>query len=80
MSKILFYKKKGCPNCHKVLNNINIKHRDLKQLDIDTVVGKAEAAYYDVKTVPCLLIMDKWFPDTIYDKILDIKTIQRLLS
>lgn len=56
--KIKFFFKKDCPRCpeaKEVLSKINLEY---ESIDVDTVNGMAEAAYYDVSSTPSILVLD----------------------
>jgi len=56
MSRILLFTSKTCPNCPSVRKQL--KGKSYVEHYIDTVDGQAEAAYYDVLSVPTVLFID----------------------
>ena len=52
---ILLFTSKTCPKCAEVKKKLGNRH--FKEYSIDTVDGHAEAAYYDILSVPTVLFI-----------------------
>lgn len=56
--KVKFFYKKDCPRCpeaKEVLSKIKLTY---ESIDVDTVDGMAEAAYFDVFSTPSVLVLN----------------------
>ena len=59
---ILFLAREGCAECEKVrsyLKNQDLAGLGMRVLHSDTVDGMAEAAFFNVRSVPQLVIVDE---------------------
>lgn len=62
MPKILLFTKKDCPRCPPAKEVVKIVSSELnievREYDIESVAGMAEAAYYMVLSTPSVIVVD----------------------
>lgn len=60
ITTIWLFIKKGCPNCERMHQRLEEKAKQagyaIRILDIESEEGLAEAVFYDIKTVPAILV------------------------
>jgi glutaredoxin len=64
MTEIMLFSKPGCKDCDYVKAHIpdGVK---VTCLDTSTAIGLAEAAFYEVRTVPALVVDDRMILGTV---------------
>jgi glutaredoxin len=64
MTEIMLFSKPGCRDCDYVKAHIPAGVK-VALLDTSTAIGMAEAAYYEVRTVPALVVDERMIIGTV---------------